>query len=279
MAIEKVSGRVYADTTGENGGNHGVIVLKDEIIAVDAGMFHPRTAAMKDKLDEEFSLPVRKLLYTHYHTDHVFGGQAYNPRDVISSIPTRDICIKRMEEDWTRDALLEYASEVKEDRPELWEAFQDLDIRLPDTAFKGDAIFGEDDDIIFRWVGGHTAGSSIVIVEPEHVVFASDLIFHESFPYAGDPTCEPNQWIAALEEIESANYDEVIPGHGVLCGTDGVKQQLKFLRDFKDAIKKGIAEGKTPEEFIKDGSIPDYYLEGAEWRIESSVAKWFEYYK
>jgi cyclase len=278
MVFEKVKGRVYADTTGENGGNHGVVVLEDEIIAVDAGMFHPRTTAMKSKLDEEFGLPIRKLFYTHYHSDHVWGGQAFNPRDIISSSPTRKICTERMENDWKREAILEYASQVKDERPELWEAVQDLNIRLPDTGFKGDAIFGENDDIIFRWVGGHTAGSSIVIAKTEHVVFAGDLIFHESFPYAGDPSCEPDQWIAALEEIEAANYDEVIPGHGVLCGTEGVSVQLKFLRDFKEAIKKGIADGVTPEEFIKEGRVPDYYLEGAEWRIESSVAKWYEVY-
>ncbi len=279
MAFEKVAGRIYADTTGANGGNHGVVVLNDEIIAVDAGMYHPRTSAMKRKLDEEFNLPIRKVLYTHYHSDHVFGAQAFDPSEKISSIPMRDICIKRMEDEWRREAILEYASEMKDSRPELWDAAQDLEIRLPDTAFKGDAIFGQNDDIVFRWVGGHTAGSSIVIVEPEHAVFTGDLIFHESFPYAGDPTCDPEDWITALKDLHATNYDEVIPGHGALCGTDGIKQQLDFLLEFRDAIKKGLSDGKSAEDFIKEGCVPDYYLDGAEWRIESSVAKWFEYYR
>ncbi|NHJ14733.1 MAG: MBL fold metallo-hydrolase [Candidatus Thorarchaeota archaeon] len=279
MALEKVSGRVYADTTGANGGNHGVVVLKDEIVAVDSGMYHPRTAAMKAKLDADFGLPILKLLYTHYHSDHVFGAQAFEQATKISSKSMGEICEQLMEKEWTREAILEYASEIKDTRPEYWAAVQTLEICLPNIIFEYEIIMGTERDIAFRHVGGHTAGSSIVIVEPEHVIFTGDLIFHHSFPYAGDPTCNPELWIDALEGILASNFDEVIPGHGVLCGNTGVKEQLDFLLEFKSRITKCLSEGLDEEEFIQEGMVPQYFVEGAEHRIESSVSKWFEFYR
>ncbi|MFW9967486.1 MAG: MBL fold metallo-hydrolase [Candidatus Thorarchaeota archaeon] len=276
MALEKVTERVYADVTGENGGNFGAIVLDHEIIMVDSGMMHLKSAAAKDFLTSEFGLPITKILLTHHHSDHVFGAQAFEPMSFISSAKTRAICVDALDSRWSDGELKAWADEAKETRPELWESFQSLRVIIPDVAFDEELRFG--DDVVFRHIGGHTTGSSIVIVEPEHVLFIGDLLFNKSFPYAGDGSCNPDRWISGLEQIVADEYEIVIPGHGPLCGSVGITEQIEFLKKFRDLIKEALDEGLTSEQFIDENRMPDYYLEGAEHRVRISVQHWFSHY-
>ncbi|MFX1272645.1 MAG: MBL fold metallo-hydrolase [Promethearchaeota archaeon] len=277
MALEQVTDRVYADVTGENGGNYGAIVLDDEIIMVDSGMMHLKSAVAKDFLMNKFALPIKKILLTHHHSDHVLGAQAFEPVSFISSSKTREICEDALDGRWSDEELKSWAEEAKETRPDLWESFQALRVLIPDVTFDKEIRIGN--DVVFRHIGGHTAGSSIVILEPEHVLFIGDLLFSKSFPYAGDETCDPDRWISGLEEILSDEYEIVIPGHGPLCGSEGIIEELEFLREFRDSIRSAIDEGLTSEQFLNEKRAPQYYLEGAEHRVKVSVEHWFEHYE
>jgi glyoxylase-like metal-dependent hydrolase (beta-lactamase superfamily II) len=207
----------------------------------------------------------------------VFGAQAFEPVSFISHIKTREICEAALDDWWSDEELKAWNDEAKETRPELWESLQTLRILLPDVTFDEELRFGE--DLVFRHIGGHTAGSSIVIVEPEHVLFIGDLLFHKSFPYAGDGSCDPDRWITGLEEIISEDYTIVIPGHGPLCGSEGIAEQNEFLKQFRDLIKSAIGEGLTSEQFLEENRTPDYYVEGAEHRVKTSVEHWFAHYQ
>jgi glyoxylase-like metal-dependent hydrolase (beta-lactamase superfamily II) len=276
MALEKVTDRVYADVTGENGGNFGAILLDDEIIMVDSGMMHLKSTVAKDYLAAKFGLPITKILLTHHHSDHVFGAQAFEPMSFISSSKTRKICEAALDAWWSDEELKAWADDAKETRPDLWESLQSLRVIIPDVTFDDELRFG--DDIVFRHIGGHTAGSSIVIVEPEHILFIGDLLFNKSFPYAGDSSCDPDRWISGLEEIVAAEYKIVIPGHGPLCESEGIIEQIEFLKQFRELIKNAIEEGLTSKQFLDEKRTPDYYLEGAEHRVKVSVEHWFAHY-
>ncbi|MFW9887698.1 MAG: MBL fold metallo-hydrolase [Candidatus Thorarchaeota archaeon] len=277
MALDKVADRVYADVTGDNGGNYGAIVLDDEIVMVDSGMMHLKSAVARDFLVNKFGLPIKKILLTHHHSDHVLGAQAFEPVSFISSSKTREICEEALEGRWSDEELRGWAEEAKETRPDLWESFQTLRVLIPDVTF--DKEIRIHDDVVFRHMGGHTVGSSIVILEPEHVLFIGDLLFNKSFPYAGDNSCDPNRWISGLEEILSDDYEIVVPGHGPLCGSQGIIDQLEFLKNFRDLIRGAIEEGLTSKQFLDEKRTPDYYLEDAEHRLKVSVEHWFAYFE
>jgi len=98
MTLTKISERIYADTEGTNGGNFGAIVLDDEIVIIDSGMFHHLTEEARELLEKEHQLPVLKLLLTHVHADHVWGAQAFNPVTMISSKQTCSGSITKIED-------------------------------------------------------------------------------------------------------------------------------------------------------------------------------------
>ncbi|MHA1934949.1 MAG: MBL fold metallo-hydrolase [Candidatus Thorarchaeota archaeon] len=229
MALVNVVGKVHADVEGKNGGNFGAIILEDEIVVIDAGMIHPISKMIRENLEKEFNLPILKLVFTHYHSDHVFGAQAFEPVSLIGSASMRNLT-----DQWEPDTLKENYESYRDERPELWKAIQNLSIRLPDIVFTNKLAIGNESEVIIQHVGGHTAGSSTVVVEPENAIFVGDLIFSGVFPYGGDPTSNPDRWIMNLESIIAKDYEFIIPGHGPLCGMEAKswKNMLNSLANF-----------------------------------------------
>ena len=278
MTLQKISDRILADIDGNNGGNYGAIVLHDQIVMIDSGMYHTVSSKIRRDLLDEYDLPITKLVFTHSHADHVFGAQAFEPISKIASQETYDRCKSSLKSDWTIGAIRERAESLKDERPEFWKSAQSISISLPDIVFNNQLVLGSEQNVVIKKVGGHTSGSSIVKVEPEHVVFIGDLIFHEIFPYAGDPSCNPEEWIRVLGEIISEDYKHVIPGHGVLCDTKGVETHLELLQNIRDDVKSALAKDMTPADFLEVGLLPGSDLEGFEHRSESTTHHWFDFY-
>jgi cyclase len=278
MTIRKLLDAIYVDTDATNGGNHGAIVLDDEIIMVDSGMIHTKSLTSKQFLESETGLSIRKLIFTHSHSDHVFGAQAFEPVLLISSETMRDNCIERTKHEWKQDILLERYSQAKSDNPALWEAVQTLSIRLPDVVFENEISLGSEKQVTARLMGGHTSGSTVVISHDDNAIFVGDLIFSGQFPYGGDPTCNPDRWIQALEELRMEQFETIIPGHGLVCGHKELNDYVETLSELKRNIKDAIKQEQSVQSFIEKQRIPSSLKIGFERFGEATLRHWFDYY-
>jgi cyclase len=77
----------------------------------------------------------------------------------------------------------------------------------------------------------HTRGDTIVYVPDARTVFCGDIVFNGCTPAMWAGPVE--NWIAALDRIDGLEIDIVVPGHGPLCGRDGVtkvKEYFEFVQ-------------------------------------------------
>jgi glyoxylase-like metal-dependent hydrolase (beta-lactamase superfamily II) len=281
MVLKKISDRIYADTDGENFGNYGAVILEDEIVFIDSGRYHQLTSLEYKRLKSIYDLPVLKVLLTHYHDDHTWGAQAFDPVSRISSAKTYEICVVCLKNPklWEPEGIRKWAEEVKDTNPLAWEAVQTLHLKIPNIIFENKLVIGSNKEIIMKHVGGHTAGSSIVIVEPEHILFAGDLLFGDTFPYAGDPSCNPDQFIKALHDIENEDYSLIVLGHEDVGDNGMVKNTIKILEGLREGVKESIQQGISPTEFIEQERVPKHKKEEDEGVIISTVDRFFDFYK
>jgi glyoxylase-like metal-dependent hydrolase (beta-lactamase superfamily II) len=278
MTLRKIIDRIYVSDDGFNGGNHGAIVLDDEVVMIDSGMIHPKSAETKKFLESETNLPIKKVVFTHSHGDHVLGAQGFEPVKLISSRPTYERCEKNLQDDWKHENLLKRYGEVKDERPELWDAVQTLKIRIPDITFEDSITLGNNDEITVKLLGGHTSGSSIVSYNHANVVFIGDLIFNGQFPYGGDPSCDPDRWILALEEVHAANYKIIVPGHGSVCGQKDLAEYVEALSDLRENVKNALHTGLSVDSFIQREMIPESITTGFERFGRVTLDHWFSFY-
>jgi cyclase len=278
MTMRKLLDAIYVDTDATNGGNHGAIVLDDEVLMVDSGMIHTKSLASKQFLESKTGLSIKKLVFTHSHGDHVFGAQAFEPVLLISSETMRRNCVERLKHEWKSDILLERYSQAKSENPALWDAVQTLSIRLPDLVFDNELSLGNNNQVTAKLMGGHTSGSSVVFSHNNNAVFVGDLIFSGQFPYGGDSTCDPDRWIKALEELRAKRFRTIIPGHGPVCGHKELEDYIEALTELKQNIKAALEEGQSVQSFMDPENIPLLLRTGFERFGEVTLRHWFDYY-
>ncbi|MFW9950227.1 MAG: MBL fold metallo-hydrolase, partial [Candidatus Thorarchaeota archaeon] len=207
--LERVSPHTVANTKGLGRGNVGGICLKNYVIAIDCTIYAKTAQLFRKNLETHFKLPVKYLIFTHYHADHIFGIGPF--RDVVS------ICSEKMLENMQSIAIRQRYGEMVKSFQREDPLAEGVAFELPNLAFNNKLIIRDDDlHIEVIHLGGHTAGSSIVHFPQEKVIFAGDLIFAKMFPYAGDTTCNPESYIKAIEIMREMKPDIIVPGHGEL---------------------------------------------------------------
>jgi len=260
---------ITATTSLIRSGNIGAVALRNFVCLIDASGYKIKAEKFVEKLENYYELPVKYLIYTHYHGDHIFGASAFKDRTILSSYDTYYNLKGRS----TLDTIKEWKSELLKDDPYA----EGIEIILPTICFE-DKLFIRDEDLqveIYH-TGGHTSGSSIVCFPKEKIAFSGDLIFNEIYPYAGDPTCNPDVWISQLEQIESMNVDKIVPGHGsVLHSKKELKKHIQFYKTLRTIIRDAVKEG-LPVDKIEP---PDFFEFEAEVWKPVAVENWSNFYK
>jgi len=270
MRLDRVSERVYANCDGETGGNVGIVVMDDAVAAVDA-QYPVSGADFRASIPEYTGKPVTHLLLTHVHGDHVFGNQAFEDCEIVSHRRLKERMEESLGNEWAPGNLEKMLEEIKVNRPERAYLFEGLRIVLPTATFEDRYQL---DGVEMIHLPGHTDGSAVVHVPEDRVLFAGDLIFAETFPWAGDPTADPDQWIQTFKELLEMDIETYVPGHGPLCTKDEIETQLAWFQAARDEMADLIAGGATQEEAVSH-EYPEFY-ESTGDRKERSLRHWYK---
>jgi len=208
---------VWLQPGGESGvSNAGVIVDDDGITVVDTLMVRSQWEPFVHAV-ERLDRPVRRLVLTHAHIDHVGGSRAFANAMVLGSPQT--------------SALLDGEMPVgayKAFMPAFDAEFDDLaEIGTrPVTHLVTDAA-QLTPRVELLPANGHTDGDVMVLVADADVLFAGDLCFFGVTPLAfqGDP----GTWADVLDVV-SELADTIVPGHGPVGGAAEVKALQDYLR-------------------------------------------------
>ncbi len=172
---------------------------------------------------------------------------------------------------WAPSNLEKMLEDIKVNRPERAHLYKGLRIVLPTKTIEDRFTL---DGVEMIHLPGHTDCSSIVHIPEDKVCFAGDLMFAETFPWAGDPTADPDEWIEAYKKLLAMEVETFVPGHGPLCDKKEFEKQLVWFKDVRDEMKRLIAEGASEEEAVSYDSYPDFYEE-ERGRREDSLRHWY----
>lgn len=245
------------------------------MVAVDSSMYPSVAKKFRIFIERTVGTTVKKLVLTHYHGDHVFGNQIFKDCDIISS---RSLATRMHEvaaSQWTRKKL----EEAVKMAPESYEKvdLDNLQITFPTEIFDAALTLVDDGfEVLVKKVGGHTVGSSYVYFPAEQVLFAGDLIFAHTFPWGGDPTADPDEWIVVLKEFQEMNIEKIVPGHGPICDLGEVQTYLDFFEPTTELMKKLISEGRTQEEVVGFDGYPEFYVSLTPERRRDTLAQWYQ---
>jgi cyclase len=295
--VQRLADNVYAvirkDPPGLMVDANNVFIIKDDhVVVVDANGAPAITREVLAALRRITNKPVRYVVNTHYHDDHIRGNQIY--RDAFPGVEfvahpfARDYLPNQGAAN--RKAFLKDApafadqirGRLKESKNLLGSAITDEervslsnDVALADVVVRDGAsaetvlptitvddrltLPGKGPVVEIRHLGkGHTAADLVVFLPTDRIVVTGDLVVWP-IPLVGDPQSHIGAWSDTLTAIRSLQPTAIVPGHGpVLRDHEYLSTLTTMFASIRQQAVAAVARGESIQQARKTISLNEF---------------------
>ncbi len=225
----------------------GGVIVTDPISGDAAAWLKTEIAKLTDQ-------PVRYVVYSHHHGDHITGGSVFADGAAFVSHAAARAYIAD-----AADALTPVPTITFDNR-----MFIDLGGKHVELIHTG---------------RNHSDNSLVVLLPKEKILFAVDFIPVETVAYRTMRSDYPDDWIESLKRVEQLDFDTLVPGHGKIGRKEHVRMFRGYLEDLRTAVMEQTKKGARLEQAKQSVRPPKYENWGryAEWFPEN-VEGMYRYY-
>ncbi len=242
----------YEVQSAENGGdiaNASFVVGSDGVAVIDTSGSAKLGAELRDAIRAVTNKPIKYVINTHMHPDHVFGNAAFkedNPEFVGHYKLARAL--------GTRKESYLTANEDMIGK----EGFAGSEIILPTRGIKEPTKLdlGDRELLLEPQPTAHTDNDMIVTDLKTNTLFLGDLLFSVHVPTIDGSI---KGWLAVLDEMGKRKAARVIPGHGpkTMELPEALEPEHRYLAAIAGDVRRQIAEGKTLAEATKSAGFSE----------------------
>lgn len=218
--------------------HYTVVIVGAESVAVFDTLNHDFATWLDAEISKRFKKPVRYVIYSHNHADHVSGGEAfaYHKPIYISHRLARDSMVR-----------MKVATQIPET------TFEDrLDILLDGLKIE------------LRYHGPNDGRGSISLLIPEkRVLSVIDWVVIGRLPYRDLARYDIEGMIRSLHDINKLDFEVAIPGHADIGGKAHILVSRRYLEALRDGVIAGVAARKPLDVIVTEvrtklASVPQF---------------------
>jgi glyoxylase-like metal-dependent hydrolase (beta-lactamase superfamily II) len=187
---------------------------------------------LKAELKKRFNQPVKFLIYSHDHPDHISGGEVFADTAVV-------VAHERAK-----------ATIIGEKRPTA----------VPDVAFSDRMTIelgGKTVNLVY--VGrGHSDNMIVMHFPAERALFAVDFISVKKVAFKNLNDAYFPDWMDAIKLVEGIDFDILVPGHGPMGTKQDARDHRAYLEELYAAVLKEARAGKTLQEMQQSIKLEKY---------------------
>jgi len=224
--------------------NAGFVVTDEGVVVFDALGTPSLGRALLQKIRGVTDKPVKFVVVSHYHADHIYGLQAF--RDETDAV----ILAQAKALDYTAAGNLddEAAEPRLAQRREALAPWVNAETRivLPGLVFRVAAelrIGAHQIQLIYAGPA-HSMSDVMMFVLPERVLFAGDIVQNGRIPFMASAAVNTRNWLAGLDEVAKLEPRFIIPGHGnpATSATEAIAFTDGYIRFVRHAMGEAVAQ-------------------------------------
>jgi cyclase len=294
--VQKITNDIYAVIRREAPSlwfnpNTVFIIGQKDVIVVDTNISSDYTRQVLAELKKITDKPVKYVINTHWHEDHIIGNRVYREafpnvqfighRSTLTDLPSIGAAnrkgsiengkgfIERLKtsiergqnlagQTITEEERLGYSSDIKLVGSYLAES-ANFQIILPTVLVDKKLQLNDGTrKIEILFLGrAHTGGDLVVRLPKENIVISGDLTVYP-IPLIGS-TSYPLEYGATLENLLKLKAKTIIPGHGSVMHDDSyIRLIIRLLNSIKSQCESSFARGETLEQMRKSVNLEEF---------------------
>jgi glyoxylase-like metal-dependent hydrolase (beta-lactamase superfamily II) len=212
-----------------------IVVTPAGVIATDPiGENRPAGEAMLAEIRKITQAPIRYVIYSHSHADHIAGGK-----------PLKDAGATFVAHRLAKEAL------TKMNRADI--------VPVDETVDDKRTISLGGTDVELLYVGKNHSDNTLVVRLPrERIIFTVDFIPVRGLMFQNMPDSYLPDFEESIKRVLAMDWDRMVPGHGPIGTKRDVQDVLTYLQELSAEVKKAADAGKCPEPAKSEIKLPKY---------------------
>ncbi len=235
------------------GGNAGVVIGVDGVLVVDSFQRVEPARTLLAEIRKLTPLPIKYLVNTHYHYDHVTGNGVFAEAGAV-------VIAHQNVRDWINTENFKfYGANITQEQKAAVAA-----LTPPAVVYsEGIDLFFGNRKIAAHYFPGHTGGDTVVFDAESNTVFCGDMFWRHTLPNLIDATT--SSWIETLNAlIQQHPNSQFVSGHGDVGTVDDVKAFRGYLVDLRQWIAEARTAGKIGDAIV-DAVVPKIKDKYGDW--------------
>jgi len=294
--VQKIAPDVYAVIRKEPPSlwfnpNTIFIIGKRDVTVVDTNISSQYTREVLAALKKLTAKPVRYVVNTHWHEDHIIGNRVYREafpkvefighKSTLVDLPTIGATNRQgsvengrgftellktligkgenlAKQKLTEEERLGYSSDIKLVESYLKEA-PDFQIILPTVLVENRLEFDDGTrKIEILYLGRAHTGADLVVSLPKEKIVASGDLIVAPVPLVGS-TSYPLEYGATLENLLKLKAKIIIPGHGAVQRDEAyARLMIRLLNSIKQQTESAVQRGENLEQLRKSVNLEEF---------------------
>jgi cyclase len=243
-----------------NGANAGFVIGEDSVAVIDTFASKEAARQLLDQVHKLTKLPVKFVINTHHHPDHVAGNGVFVDAGAV-------VLGQRHVRDWIHSETLRTmtiaAAAGNDITPEQWSVVKAF---VPPTVVYDQAVdlyLGSREIQVRSWPG-HTGGDSVVLIPDAKIAFVGDLFWRHTVPNTMDASTKP--WIDTLNILakDSVGFT-FVPGHGDVGDARDISAFRDYLATLRTLVADAQARGKSEGGAVVEAVMTPLKAQYGQW--------------
>jgi glyoxylase-like metal-dependent hydrolase (beta-lactamase superfamily II) len=211
------------------------VVTSEGVIATDPiSENRPAAAAYLAEIRKVTQAPIRYVIYSHGHADHIAGGKPFKDAGAI-------FVAHRL----AKESL------ARMNRADIVPVDETVDDKRTIT------LGGTEVELLY--VGKNHSDNTLVVRLPrERIIFTVDFIPVRGLMFQNMPDSYLPDFEESIKRVLAMEWDRMVPGHGPIGTKQDVQNVLTYLQELSAEVKKAADAGKCPDAAKNEIKLPKY---------------------